>query len=785
MYRDGFPRFFRAQFGAALLVNLFYISAIVWGTLLLFVVDISTPRGVLDGIGYAAVVALTSRFGSRPMIGFAVCATFLILVAGFLLPNAGVSVPAMWANRSFAIASIWIIAYVMSRRMELEAVIAKREEQVRGHQTALEFMMRECLLTDLALEDRLNLLCRESAGVLKADGVSVALRNGDGTATITRSWHKHKDRPFPKVHQIIKEDPKHSRLLAAEFVVAVEDIDQFGFGPEMHALGKALGISSTLSAEIFYGAPRTAVITFGKHKRYRWTHDECAFVRSVASLIGLLCSGQRNLDTLAALDLARDGIYTEDQWGEIQYANRAAREFAAMANGHDNYPRPPALLSGEFDRSEVSFSGRELEIRRAKLPAGGIIVHITDVTPRRLVEAERAELEGRLHQATKMEAIGQLASGIAHDFNNILGAINGFAGFIAQDQTVDEQNRDFARRIHSASKRGKEMVDQIMTFAEARVVTHGITNLGRAVRNSWNVLSAIVPPGFSVDIKIPELPILIRGNEAQVDQLINNLITNGIEAVERSGDGAIRVRVAVASADELRNLNQSNKGTSGLLLGEPVAGCEYALLEVGDNGSGISPDVMHRIFEPFFSTKGRQRGTGLGLAVVHGVVKAHRGLCHVCSEIGLGTVFSVYLPLAQRPAVVEAPAAKRALKPCRVMVVDDEVDMVDMLSIGLERLGYETVAVQNPLIALSAIDKDPGAFDALLTDHIMPRMKGIDLIREARKFAPGLRAVLCTGNAGNLSEAEALALGADAVLYKPVDIQAVAEALARAMPAAS
>jgi CheY-like chemotaxis protein len=186
------------------------------------------------------------------------------------------------------------------------------------------------------------------------------------------------------------------------------------------------------------------------------------------------------------------------------------------------------------------------------------------------------------------------------------------------------------------------------------------------------------------------------------------------------------------------------------------------------------------MFEPFFSTKGRQRGTGLGLAVVHGVVKAHRGLCHVRSEVGAGTVFSVYLPLAQSSAAAVGPAAKRMLKPCRVMVVDDEADMVDMLSIGLERLGYETVAVQNPLVALSAIEKDPGAFDALLTDHIMPRMKGIDLIREARRVAPGLRTVLCTGNAGNMSEVEALALGADAVLYKPVDIQAVAEALSGA-----
>jgi CheY-like chemotaxis protein len=282
-------------------------------------------------------------------------------------------------------------------------------------------------------------------------------------------------------------------------------------------------------------------------------------------------------------------------------------------------------------------------------------------------------------------------------------------------------------------------------------------------------------PGASIDISIPEAPVLIRGNEAQIGQLINNLITNGLEAVQRSGGGRIKVHVSFASPEKVKSLGHIAKQASELLLGEPAADREYALLEISDNGHGITADVMRRMFEPFFSTKGRQRGTGLGLAVVHGVIKAHRGLCHVRSELGLGTVFSIYLPLAEGAAALEGPAPGR--KPCRVMVVDDEVDMVDMLSIGLERLGYETVAVQNPLMALSAIEKDPGAFDALLTDHIMPRMKGIDLIREARRIAPGLRTVLCTGNAGNLSEVEALAMGADAVLHKPVDIQAVAEAL--------
>jgi CheY-like chemotaxis protein len=162
---------------------------------------------------------------------------------------------------------------------------------------------------------------------------------------------------------------------------------------------------------------------------------------------------------------------------------------------------------------------------------------------------------------------------------------------------------------------------------------------------------------------------------------------------------------------------------------------------------------------------------------VHGVVRAHDGFCHVKSQTGKGTSFSIYLPLIDDPAASAGPGASGSFHPCRVLIVDDEADMADMLSIGLERLGFQTVAVQNPLVALAAIEEDPSAFDALLTDQQMPVMRGMELIREAKRVAPSLRAVLCTGDGKGTSEKEALALGADAVIYKPVEIQDVAKAI--------
>jgi signal transduction histidine kinase/CheY-like chemotaxis protein len=489
--------------------------------------------------------------------------------------------------------------------------------------------------------------------------------------------------------------------------------------------------------------------------------------------VGLLISAQRNAETLAALELTDDGIYTEDASGKVQYSSRAAQHLARHVPEGDEFPRPPALLVATQDRHEMHFEGHDLEIHRARLPAGGQIVRLSDVTERNQALAERAKLEERLQQVAKLEAIGQLAGGVAHDFNNILGAITGFAGFISQDTATDSQNRDFAYRILSASKRGKEMVDQIMAFAEARTVTHGVANLGRAIQSSQEHLVSSMHPGAMLEIDLPDAPLLVRGNEVQIGQLITNLASNARDALG-DGGGVIEIAAKPAPDAEIGGLRDFSNPANERLVGEPLAGRQYARLSVGDSGSGIPMEILDRIFEPFFSTKGRQRGTGLGLAVVHGVIRAHNGFCHVRSDAGKGTIFTIYLPLIESAALAADLVDGGQPNPCRVLIVDDEADMADMLTIGLERLGFQTVAVLNPLLALAAIEQDPAAFDTILTDQLMPGMRGTDLIREAKRVAPGLRAVLYTGHAEAMSEAEALALGADAVIYKPVEIQSVA-----------
>jgi len=751
-----------------------YWAAIIAATVVLFGIDISEPRGVVDGVGYAAVVSLTGWMGKRAVMGSAVTTSILTIFAAFMLPDAGISVAGMWANRAFALASIWIVALVMQRRLDLEDSIRQRADTQRRQETALATMVRECLLAETTFEERLRRVCQTSASALGFEVVVIALRNDDNkTTTLVHIWRKPPQKPFAAPGTVINEDPYHKARLTREFVVATDDVELSQVGSYMKSVVRSAGVRATLAAEIFHGSPRTGTIFFGREQPHHWGDDEIAFARAVASLVGLLISAQRNAETLAALELTDDGIYTEDASGKVQYSNRAAHLLARHLPEGDEFPRPPALLIESQDRHEMHFEGHDLEIHRARLPTGGQIVRLSDVTARNLALAERAKLEERLQQVAKLEAIGQLAGGVAHDFNNILGAITGFAGFISQDTATDSQNRDFAERILNASKRGKEMVDQIMAFAEARTVTQGVANLGRAVQNSREHLVSSMHPGAMLEIDLPDAPLLVRGNEVQIGQLITNLASNARDALN-GGGGAVEIRCEQASDAEIVGLCGFFNTANERLVGEPVAGRQYALLSVSDSGSGIPTAILDRIFEPFFSTKGRQRGTGLGLAVVHGVLRAHNGFCHVRSEAGKGTVFSIYLPLIENAVLAANLTDGNGPNPCRVLIVDDEADMADMLTIGLERLGFQTVSVQNPLLALSAIEQDPAAFDTILTDQLMPGMLGTDLIREAKRVAPGLRAVLCTGHAEAMSEAEALALGADAVIYKPVDIQMVA-----------
>jgi len=400
----------------------------------------------------------------------------------------------------------------------------------------------------------------------------------------------------------------------------------------------------------------------------------------------------------------------------------------------------------------------------------------TSTLLRRQMEAEQRRTQAREANAGKLEALGQLAGGIAHDFNNILGGILGFAGLLKDDLADRPESRRFAERIMRACERGRDMTAQIRTFARAENVARKPIDLVGVVRQTVNFLAASLPKTLRVsfDHQGEDLPVL--GNEALLSQLVINLCLNASEALAGK-PGNLRVGVGPADPTELRRLNVGALSAREIVVGKIDDAIPCVRLSVADDAGGISESLLNRIFEPFFTTKGRQRGTGLGLAVVHGVIESHAGLCHVHSEPGAGTTFSIYLPLDKSPLHPAKPPARetRALLDGRerVLIVDDEADLADMLSIGLRRLGYDAVAMTDPLAALALFEEDPDAWQAIVTDDMMPGLRGRDLATRLHVLRPELPVLLCTGHSDTGGEQ------ASSVLLKPVDAAGVAAALRR------
>jgi len=757
--------------------DFFYAATILAGTVGLFAVDIHFPRGVVDGVGYSAVVALASRFGERVLLISVAVTTVLTLIAAALLPDAGISLAGMWANRGFAIAAIWIVALIMRRHMTLERKNRERETSQRRHESALQAMVRHGLSPQTSLADRLHFVCQSAAEALGGTAGLIGLRNEDNqTVTVVQSWRKT---PLPLLLSpgtVVPEDSYQKARLLADFVLALEDVELSGLEANTRQLIRQHGLRATLAAEIFHGTPRSGAIFFGREEPHRWTEEEIAFARSVASLVALLFSTQRNEDTLAALELTDEGIYTEDAAGKLLYANRAARDFSRPSPTGEDFPRPQGPLTADRDHHEIHFEGRDIEIVRTRLPEGGMIARLTDVTERNIVQQEKAGLENRLQQVAKMEAIGQLAGGIAHDFSNILSAIMGFARFLEEDLVPDSQEQGFARRILAACERGKRLVEQVLDFAMAKTASQDRVELGAMIRQCEEHMVSALHSGIKLVVEA-DAPAYVTGSAIQLSQIVINLCSNARDAIG-GGDGEILVELLSPAA--IKEMKDRAGGRAEFWIGEIDPSRSYACIRVSDTGEGIAPADLPRIFEPFFTTKSRQRGTGLGLAVVHGAVIAHQGAVHARSAPGLGTKVSIYLPLCEagsddRTQIENGPLSGNE----RILLVDDEADIVEIMSQGLVRLGYQAIGTTDPADVLLAVETSGKDWDVVVTDQVMPVLGGLELIRKIKALEPGLLAILCTGFGEAADEQSALKAGADAYVRKPVSAEALARCIRR------
>jgi len=398
----------------------------------------------------------------------------------------------------------------------------------------------------------------------------------------------------------------------------------------------------------------------------------------------------------------------------------------------------------------------------------GAVVTFRDITEQRQIEAEKDRLTAQLAQAQKMEAVGTLAGGIAHDFNNILGIIMGYAEIANLDLPSDSSSKESIAEVLKATRRAKELVAQILTFSRRQTQEKRPLPLVPVIKEALRLLRASLPTTIDIrrEIDLLEGEDLTLGDPTQIHQILMNLATNAAHAMREHG-GTLSVsltRVGFDPADDA-DVMELSPG-------------QYLKLTVQDTGHGMDRSVLDRIFDPYFTTKGPGEGTGLGLAVVHGIVKNHNGAITVHSEPGTGTVFQVYLlALAREASPIETAPVSIATGSERIIVVDDEEKLVIAIKRMLEFLGYKVTAMTSSVAALSLFRQHPEGFDVMVTDYTMPGMTGIDLAGEIIGVRPGFPIILCTGFTEKISEDTVKSMGIRALLMKPVTLRDQAETI--------
>jgi PAS domain S-box-containing protein len=384
------------------------------------------------------------------------------------------------------------------------------------------------------------------------------------------------------------------------------------------------------------------------------------------------------------------------------------------------------------------------------------LVSFLDITGRKQDEEKRLRLEEELRQAQKMESIGTLAGGIAHDFNNILSAIIGYTELSLYDATKGTLLETNLQGVFTAAKRARDLVKQILAFARQSDEEQKPIQVDTIAKEVLKLIRSTIPTTIEIKENI-ESHSPIMGNPSQVHQVFINLCTNAAQAME--GTGGI---LEVVLADVEQN-DQSPLPLSGLKPGN------YLKITVSDTGPGISPDIIGSIFDPYFTTKGVDKGTGMGLALTHGIIESYGGKITVTSKLGKGTVFSIYLPIAKisedhRPYEKEKPPSGAE----SILFVDDELPIANMGSQLLERLGYRVTVRTSSVEALELFRSRPDDFDLVITDMTMPNMSGDQLGVELMKMRSDIPVILCTGYSNKISEEIAKEIGIKAFAYKPI-----------------
>ncbi|MEE4240970.1 MAG: ATP-binding protein, partial [Desulfopila sp.] len=501
--------------------------------------------------------------------------------------------------------------------------------------------------------------------------------------------------------------------------------------------------------------------------------------------------GEKGLYYLAGIDnghappmlhfpLKPDSVFSRVmKTGEPLFLDDISGEESVISSGWDQYRDNSLLVFPIVDaggkilaivslhsKKQPPFNSQDYDIGRILASYAGEAFHVAEVS-----EALQSS-EDRLRQAQKMEAIGTLAGGIAHDFNNILAAIIGYTDLSLFSGSCNEVVRKNLEQVKNAGNRAKELVAQILTFSRMEEFKENAVDIAPIIKEALKLLRATIPSSIKITTDIPEGLGKITTDPTKIYQVLMNLCTNAVHAMQ-SGEGVLGIRFArVGGANLPLEIQQSLYR-------------DWLELSISDTGEGIAQKDIERIFDPYFTTKDKGEGTGLGLAMVHSIVRASGGIIEVESVPGEGSTFTLFFPSVELGREIKEDVSFGLMKGGNetILFVDDEVNLTEMAGEMLGKLGYQVYAHSNSREALDIFYRNPDRFDLLITDQTMPEISGVELARRALSLRPDLPVILYTGYSAALEGMGAEQLGIREILMKPLSMSMLAEAVRRALDA--